>query len=109
MPDITKLAGQRIEQIYENGVTFLISFQCDRTLRWEAVAGPDAGQVAIRLYDSVQIAPNIYFITWLEEGEAVISQVADYNRMIVYTSLACDGNQLLLKGKIRSTDCNPHS
>jgi hypothetical protein len=100
MPDITKLAGQRVEQIYENGVTFLISFQCDRTLRWEAVAGPDAGQVAIRLYDSVQIAPNIYFITWLEEGGTVISQVADYNQMIVYTSLTCDGNQLLLKGKM---------
>ena len=100
MPDITKLAGHCVEQVYENGVTYRISFQCDRTLRWEALAGPDAGQVAIQLYDSVQIAPNIYFITWLEEGGAVVSQVVDYNQMIVYTSLACDGNQILLKGKM---------
>jgi phenolic acid decarboxylase len=100
MPTITKLAGHRFEQIYDNGVTYLISFECERTLRWEVVAGPEAGQAATELYDSVQIAPNIYFITWLEEGGAVISQVADYNQMIVYTSLACDGNWVLLKGKL---------
>ena len=45
MPAITKLAGHHVEQVYENGVTCRISFECDRTLRWEAVAGPDAGQV----------------------------------------------------------------
>lgn len=100
MPDIIKLPGQRVEQVYDNGVAYRISFQCNRTLRCEALAGPEAGHVAIRLYDSVQIAPNIYFITWLEEDDSVISQVLDYNRMIVYTSLACDGNQILLQGKM---------
>jgi hypothetical protein len=52
------------------------------------------------MYDSVEVAPNIYFITWLEENGTVVSQVADYNQMIVYTSLACDGNRILLKGKL---------
>lgn len=94
------LAGHPIKQLYDNGVTYNITFQCDRTLRREIVAGPDAGQTAIHLYDSVQIAPNIYFITWLEEGGLVVSQVADFNQMIVYTSLTCDGNQILLQGKL---------
>ena len=100
MPNISKLAGHRFEQVYENGVTYLISFQCERTLGWEIITGPDAGHAATRFYDSVQIAPNIYFITWLEEEGVVISQVADYNQMVVYTSLACDGNHILLKGRL---------
>lgn len=100
MRHVTQLAGQRFEYTYENGIAYTISFECEQTLRWEAVAGPDAGESAIEMYDSVEVAPNIYFITWLEENGTVVSQVADYNQMIVYTSLACDGNRILLKGKL---------
>jgi hypothetical protein len=96
------LAGHCIEQLYDNGLTYKLSFECARTLRREVLAGPDAGQAAIQLYDSVEIAPNIYFITWVEEGGLVVSQVADFNRMIVYTSLTCDGNQILLQGKLKA-------
>jgi phenolic acid decarboxylase len=100
MLQLTQLAGHRFQQVYDTGVTYLISFECERTLRWEVVSGPNAGQSAIELYDSVQIAPNIYFITWSEEDGTVISQVADYSQMIVYTSLACDGNRILLRGTL---------
>ena len=98
MSQVTRLVGHRFEQVYDTGVTYLISFECERTLRWEVVTGPDAGRSAIALYDNVRIAPNVYFITWLEEDGTVVSQIADYNQMIVYTSLACDGNLILLKG-----------
>ena len=101
MPPVTQLVGRHFEQVYDTGVTYAIAFQCERTLRWEITTGPHAGRSAIALYDSVVIAPGIYFITWAEEDGTVVSQVADYNRMIIYTSLSCDGNLILLKGTVR--------
>lgn len=100
MSAVTCLIGCCFEQNYDTGVTYLISFECARTLRWEAVAGPDAGQSRLVPYDSVQIAPNLYFITWPEEDGTVISQVIDYDQLVVYTSLACDGNLIMLTGTV---------
>lgn len=98
MGQLTQLAGQRFAQVYDTGVTYRLNFECERTLRREVLSGPEAGQSAVLLYDSVSIGPNLFFITWLEEDGTAVSQVADLQRMIVYTSLACDGNLILLKG-----------
>ena len=100
MPCITQLTGHQFKYTYDNGVAYMVAFESDQSLHWEAIAGPDRGRSATETYDSVQVAPNIHFITWLEEDGTVISQVADYNQMIVYTSLTCHGNQILLKGKL---------
>ena len=100
MPHINQLTGHQFKYTYDNGIAYVIAFESDHTLRWEALAGPDQGRSATETYDSVQVAPNIYFITWLEEESVVVSQVADYDQMIVYTSLTCHGNQILLKGKL---------
>lgn len=100
MPEVAQLSGHQFRYSYDNGVAYIITFESDQLLRWEAIAGPEQGMSAAETYDSVQVAPNVHFITWLEEGGTVISQVADYNQMIVYTSVACHGNQILLKGKL---------
>lgn len=100
MPDVAQLSGHQFHYRYDNGVAYVITFESNQLLRWDAIAGPDQGMSATETYDSVQVAPNVHFITWLEGDGTVISQVADYNQMIVYTSLTCHGNQILLKGKL---------
>lgn len=100
MPQVAQLSGHQFKYSFDNGVAYEVIFESDQSLHRKAIAGPDQGMSATQMYDSVQVAPNIHFITWLEEDGTVISQVADYNQMIVYTSLTCHGNQILLKGKL---------
>ncbi len=100
MATITQPAGHRFQYSYENGVTLLVAFANEHTLHWKAIAGPEQGRSAIETYDSVAIAPNIHFITWLEADGAAVSQVVDYNQMLVYTSLSHDGNRVLLCGRL---------
>ena len=101
MPDVFQLTGHRFKYIYKTGAEYVIFFKDEHTLHWEAVAGPDKGRSAIEIYDSIQIEPNVHFISWLEADGTVVSQVVDYKQMHVYTSLAIDGNRVFLEGKLR--------
>lgn len=100
MATVMRPAGHRFQYSYENGVTLKIAFANEHTLHWKAITGPEQGRAATETYDSVAIAPNIHFITWLEGDGATVSQVVDYNQMLVYTSLSHDGNLVLLCGKL---------
>ena len=100
MATITRPAGHRFQYTYENGVTVVISFSDEHTLYWKALAGPEQGRAATETYDSVPVAPNIHFITWSEADGTAVSQVVDYNQMIVHTSLIYDGNRVFLSGKL---------
>jgi phenolic acid decarboxylase len=100
MATIMRPAGHRFQYSYENGVKLVNAFADEHTLYWKAIAGPEQGRSATETYDSVSVAPNVHFITWLEADGAAVSQVADYNQMIVYTSLIYDDNRVFLCGRL---------
>lgn len=77
-------AGKTFRYDYEDGNVFIIQF-FDRTHRHDlGVAGPHKGFNGYYTFHYVEIAPCVYFMYWLEEVYTV-SQVADFNRMRVYT------------------------
>src|SRR5207249_17923 len=100
MATIPRPAGHRFQYSYENGITLVIAFADEHTLHWEAITGPEQGHSATEAYDSVVVAPNIHFIAWLEADGTAVSQVVDYNQMVVHTSLIYDGNRVFLCGTL---------
>ncbi|RNB92031.1 hypothetical protein EDM56_04595 [Brevibacillus fluminis] len=82
-------AGKTFRYDYDDGNVFIIQF-FDATHRHDVgIAGPHKGFNGYYTFDYVEIAPHVYFMYWLEEVYAV-SQVADFNRMRVYTHYTYD-------------------
>lgn len=75
------------------------------TLRWEQIKGPVAGAIAEEKFHSVEIRPNVYFISWQEKDSSIVSQVADFEKLKVYTAWISPEKQLVhLEGSIQSTE-----
>ncbi|EJL20208.1 hypothetical protein [Brevibacillus sp. BC25] len=82
-------AGNTFRYDYDDGNVFIIHF-FDATHRHdEGIAGPHKGFNGYYTFNYVEIAPCVYFMYWLEEVYTV-SQVADFNRMLVYTHYTYD-------------------
>lgn len=84
-------AGKSYRYDYEDGNVFIIDF-IDPTHRCEeGIAGQHKGHKGYYEFKYVEIAPCVYFMYWLEEVYTV-SQIVDFNRMVVYTHYTYDKN-----------------
>jgi hypothetical protein len=109
-------AGKTYRYDYKDGNVFIIDF-LDSNLRCEkGIAGQHKGHKGYYEFKYVEIAPCVYFMYWLEEVYTV-SQIADFNRMVVYTHYTFDKmgvrKSLFHSGIITQIDktlhCNPNS
>lgn len=104
-------AGNTYRYDYQDGNIFIINF-LDPTHRYEqGVAGQHKGHKGYYQFNYVEIAPCVYFMYWVEEVYTV-SQIADFNRMAVYTHYTYDKNgerkSLFHSGIITLLDTNSH-
>jgi phenolic acid decarboxylase len=77
-------------------------------LSWEALAGPSKGTSGDETIYSSEVAPNIFFISWLEKKGISVSNVLDLNDSVVtafVTFDAADGRQSFFdKGVVAEID-----
>ena len=94
-----KIIGKTLVYEYENGESYQVEFQ-EAQATWTYLAGSAAGASGTETHDVVEVAPNIIFVSWLEETREVVSFVADLNNNIIHTSYVYEDTRHFWKGKI---------
>lgn len=104
-----KLNGRRIDVNYETGYHFVIKFLSETELEWHALAKTAEGAPAVERepYSSLEMAPGVYMLNWIEESGLVVSQVDDFSQGKVFAFMtwpdeSARGNraELLHKGTL---------
>ncbi|WP_406470430.1 MoaF-related domain-containing protein [Streptomyces sp. NBC_01615] len=77
-------AGRRYVFRVDNGTVFRNTYAADgRTLHWHTVEGPAKGTAETVTLHHAEIAPNLYFVSWIEASGTTVSHVMDLNRNTV--------------------------
>jgi hypothetical protein len=82
--------GKTVVMRYESGLEVKGYYPSTEELRWQALTGPSQGSEGVERIYSSEIAPNIYFINWLEAGGTTVSQILDMNRSAVTAFVTFD-------------------
>lgn len=84
------LVGRTFQWTWERGFSiqpaFEVTFLSNTQKSSKAIAGIE--YAAIHTYDFAIIAPNIYFLSWLEDSGAVITMTINLNAMQVFGSFS---------------------
>ncbi len=70
---------------YETGYLFQIDYLGNNKLRWTSLKERNDGAPSsgVESFSYREIAEDVYFINWIEEGGLVVSQIADFKNMVV--------------------------
>jgi phenolic acid decarboxylase len=71
--------GRKIIISYESGLEVKAHYKSATELAWEALTGPSKGASGNETIYSLEVAPNIFFISWLENNGVSVSNVLDLN------------------------------
>jgi homoserine O-acetyltransferase len=78
-----ELVGKRLRLRYDSGLEVIGHYRSDTHLDWEGLSGPARGTKGSETMHLAQVAPHVFFASWLEKGGASVSQVLDLERMQV--------------------------
>jgi hypothetical protein len=62
-------------------------------LEWEALTGPAKGTKGTEAIHTLEVAPNVFFVSWLENSGTTVSQVLDLGRGRVAGFVTYDAGQ----------------
>ena len=93
------VTGKILEYEYENGERYRLLFGI-RTVTWECMAGSAAGSSGTDSYGAIEIAPNIFFISWSKDDGEVVSIVANLQKDILHCCNAHEGTRHFWKANI---------
>src|SRR5262249_43684495 len=71
--------GKKIIIRYESGLEVKAHYESATELAWEALTGPSKGTSGNETIYSSEVAPNVFFISWLENHGVSVSNVLDLN------------------------------
>ena len=71
--------GKEIIIRYESGLEVKAHYKSATELAWEAMTGPSKGTSGDETIYSSEVAPNVFFISWLENNGVSVSNVLDLN------------------------------
>jgi phenolic acid decarboxylase len=95
-----KFVGKKILLRYEHGLEIIGNYG-PTEVNWEALSGPAKGMKGTEKIQAVEVAPNIYFINWLESSGTSVSQILDFNNstMVAFTTYDSDKGRQKTLGK----------
>jgi phenolic acid decarboxylase len=88
--------GRKVIVRYESGLEVKAHYQSATELTWEALTGPSKGTSGSETIHASEVAPNVFFISWLENNGVSVSNVLDLNnsRMTAFVTFdAGNGRQ----------------
>ena len=85
-----RLIGKKLLFHYESGLQVIGHYSTPTEVSWEALTGPAKGSKGIESVDMAEIAPNIFFVNWLEKPGTTVSQVLDLDRLVVTAFVTFD-------------------
>jgi phenolic acid decarboxylase len=71
--------GRKIIIRYESGLEVKAHYKSATELTWEALTGPSKWTSGNETIYSSEVAPNVFFINWLENNGISVSNVLDLN------------------------------
>lgn len=77
-----KLIGKKLRFDYESGLQVKGHYTSLTELTWEALTGPAKGSTGTESVKMSEIAPNIFFVNWVEKSGTTVSQVLDLDKSI---------------------------
>lgn len=71
--------GRKILIRYESGLEVEAHYKSATELTWVALTGPSKGTSGSETIYSSEVAPGVFFISWLENNGVSVSNVLDLN------------------------------
>ena len=88
-----KLLGNKFIFRYESGLEVIGHYSTPTEVSWEALTGPAKGSKGIEAVDMAEIAPNIFFVNWVEKSGTTVSQILDLDKLVVTAFVTFDTPQ----------------
>jgi phenolic acid decarboxylase len=85
--------GMKIIIRYESGLEVKAHYKSADELAWEALTGPSEGTSGSETIYSSEVAPNVFFISWLENSGVSVSNVLDLNDRLVTAFVTFDAGK----------------
>ena len=101
-----EVTGKILEYKYESGERYRLLFGI-KTVTWKCMAGLAAGLSGTDSYGAIEIAPDIFFISWSKTDDEVVSIVADFKKDILHCCHTQKGTRFFVKGNIERFDNAP--
>ncbi len=72
------IVGRSFIWRYDSGVEIAARFDSETQMSWEGLKGPAAGKTGVETIITEEVAPSLWFLSWLEkEGDFTVSQAVD--------------------------------
>ena len=81
MAEAAEYAGRTIHIRYESGLEVEARYDSPTRMSWRALRGPAEGQSGTETIHAAEIAPSVFFISWVEREKGfTVSNVVDFPR-----------------------------
>ncbi|TPN85669.1 hypothetical protein FJ987_19720 [Mesorhizobium sp. CU2] len=77
---------------YDNGAVYRVTYLPGSRLRWTCLEGQDKGNSAEESYNAIEIAPDIWFVHWMEADGIAVTQVAQPEAAVINTTIIIPAN-----------------
>lgn len=91
--------GQFLYQ-YEGGNVYRVTVKDAKTMAWRCIAGDEKGAHGTETPERFKVAEQIYFVTWTEKSGVQVSQVINFKRMQVYSTIVAGQARYVLSGHL---------
>jgi len=91
--------GQFVHR-YSTGDVYRFDVKDATSLSWQCLAGAERGHSGQEQTERFKVADGIYFVAWIEQNGATITQVLNFNSNEVYTTAVHNETSSLLSGTI---------
>ena len=98
------LSGQTVSYTYTTGDSYRVSVADGKAI-WLVLTGANAGETREEVADFAEVAPDVWFVTWLEPTQEVVSLVLNLAARSVHCSYYGEGERYFWQGNI--TDIGP--
>ena len=88
-----KLIGKNLLFQYESGLQVIGRYSSPTEVSWEALTGPAKGSKGTESVVMAEIAPNIFFVNWIEKSGTTVSQTLDLEKLVVTAFVTFDTPQ----------------
>ena len=96
---LSTLDGHVLNFEYENGYIFQLSYS-KSTLVWTGLKGPDEGKSEQDQYQSSEVAPQMYMVSWLENDGTFVTTLINLRALKVFSSGVSQGKTWFWTGNV---------
>jgi MoaF-like len=91
---IVTFVGKRILVQYDSGLEVVVDYTSETEMTWEAISGPAEGTKATERIYASEVAPGLFFISWVEKDQGItVSNVVDFQNSRVTEFATFDAPQ----------------